>query len=155
MELSMSVLGAIILFIMFAPIAYLIYNISSEKKKLKKTFLNLAKDRNIAPNQIDIIGKLLIGIDSNSKKLVYGKIENLVESFDVINLNALKDCKVKTIQNTNKIMDWVGLEMLEGNLRKEIAFYIESNNEAISGNPEVCLESAKRWENTIRLSTAS
>ncbi len=155
MELNSVLVGITILFVIFGPIIYFIITHSASEKKVKKTFSNLAKNQYIIPNQIDIIGSLIIGIDTTTKKLVYSKKESLENNFEIIDLKILKDCNVKTLQHTSKTLDWIGLEILEGNLRKEIAFYIENNPDGILGSPFECLESAKRWEQSIRLSRAS
>lgn len=155
MELNMTLLSVIILFTIFAPIIYFVVTLSSSSKKVKTSFLKLSKSHEVMPNEVDIIGNLIIGIDTNSKKLIFSKKDSLEANLEIIDLSTLKDCKVKTLQNNSKTLDWVGLELLNGDLRKEIAFYIENNSEGVLGNPHVCLEKAKRWENSIRLSKAS
>ncbi len=154
MELTSIFVGLIIVFIIFAPIIYFIVSLSATEKKIKKSFLILAKSHNIHPNQVDVNGSLVIGIDSSSKKLVFSKKESLANNFEIIDLSKLDECKVKTLNHTNNTIDWVA-ELLEGKLRREIAFYIEDNNDEISGNPKLSLESAKHWEQSIKLSKAS
>lgn len=63
MELTSIFVGLIIVFIIFAPIIYFIVSLSATEKKIKKSFLILAKSHNIHPNQVDVNGSLVIGID--------------------------------------------------------------------------------------------
>ena len=151
MELSATLVGIIITLLMLVPVAYLIMSASGKDKKIKKSVIQLSQTNGIQLKNIDVIGNLVIGVDEASKKLVYTSKKNPSVDFKIVNLEDLKDCRAKSIKNTEKTLDWVGLELVEKTGKREIPFYIETADDELSKDPFVCLQDAKRWESTLRL----
>lgn len=150
MELNASLIGFIVLLLIILPVGYMIINASSEDKKIKKSVVQLSQGKGIQIKDLDVIGNLVIGVDTNSKKLVYTSKKNPTADFNIVNMENVKDCRAKSIKQTDKTLDWVGLEILEGTDKKEITFYNEHDDDELSKDPFVCLQDAKRWEETLR-----
>lgn len=150
MEFNSTLVGVIVLLLILIPVGYLIVISSGKNKKLKKSLMDLSKTKGINLKDIDVIGNLLIGLDDVSKNLVYTSKLNLANDFKVVNLQEVKDCRAKSIKQGDKTLDWVGLEVVGKSGKLEIPFYMEIDETGLSKDPFVCLQDAKRWENTLR-----
>jgi len=150
MEFSSTLVGIIITLLMIVPVVFLIISTSSKNKKVKKSVTQLSLSKGINLKNIEVIGNCVIGVDEVSKKLVFTSIKNLSGDFKIINMADVKDCRAKSTQQTEKTLDWVGLELVEKTGRFEIPFYNEHDENELSSDAFVCLQHAKRWENTLR-----
>lgn len=150
MEISATLIGVIIFVLIAVPVGIIIINASGANKKARKSVLQLSQNNGIQLKKIDIIGNLVIGVDEVSKKLVYTTKRNPSADFKIVNMEDVKDCRAKSIKQSDKTLDWVGLEILEKSGKKEITFYNEYDDEELSKDPFVCLQDAKRWEDTLR-----
>lgn len=151
MEFNSTVVGVIVLLIILVPVIMLIASSSGKNKKIKNSLIELSRTQGVNLQDIDVIGNLVIGIDDASKKLAYSSQVNLSEDLKIINLDELKSCRTKSIRQNDQILDWVGLELVEKNGKREIPFYIETDETGLSRDPLVCLQDAKRWEEKITL----
>ncbi len=149
MEFNATLVGVIVLLLIFVPVGYLIATSSGKSKKIKKSFLDLSKIKGLNVEESEVIGNLVIGVDESSKKLAFTTCHKLNEDYKIVDLNAIKDCRAKSVKHSDKTLEWAGLELVEKSGRMEIPFYIDSE-ESISKDPMVYLQDAKRWENTIR-----
>lgn len=150
MQLSAIHIGIIVTIVMLLPIVYLIINASGKDKKVKKAIIQLAQNAGADIKSLDIIGNCIIGLDANSKKLVYSTKKNTAADFKVIDITEVKDFRAKSIRQTDKTLDWVGLEIVETTGKSEIPFYNEHDENELATDAFVCLQNAKRWENTVR-----
>lgn len=150
MEFNSTVVGVIVLLLILVPVGYLIAIASGKNKKIKKSLTELSKAKGINVKDIDVIGNLVIGIDDVSRKLVYTSKLNPSTDLNIINMEEVKDCRAKTIKQNDKTLDWVGLELVDKSGKREIPFYIETDETGLSRDPLVCLQDAKRWENILR-----
>jgi hypothetical protein len=150
MEFNATLVGAIIVVVIFVPIVYLIINASGKDSKVRKTVSQLSQNNGINLKNIDVIGNCVIGVDEVSKKLIYTSKRNPSADFKIINLEDVKDCRAKTIKQNDKTLDWVGLEFVEKTNRREITFYNEHDENELSKDGFVCLQDAKRWEEVLR-----
>lgn len=150
MELTTTLIGVIILLLIFVPVVYLIINASGKEKKIRKVILKLSQNSGIQLKNIDFIGNCIIAVDEVSKKLIYTSKTNPSGDFKIINMESVEDCRAKSIKQTNKTLDWVGLELIDKTGRFEIPFYIEANDEEFTRDPFMCLQDAKRWESTLK-----
>lgn len=150
MEFNSSLVGVIILLLIFVPVGYLIITSSGKNKKIKKSLEELSKAKGINLKDIDIIGNLVIGLDDVSKNLVYTSKLNLQNDFKIIDLADVKDCRARSIQVGDNTYDWVGLEVVGKSGKHEIPFYLEIDETGLSKEPLACLQEAKRWETNIR-----
>ncbi len=150
MEFNATLVGIIITLLMLAPVVFLIMASAGKDNKVKKSVSQLSKNNGINLNTIDVIGNCVIGVDEVSKKLVYSSKANPSEDFKIINLEELKDCRAKSVKQTDKTLDWVGLELIEKTGRREITFYNEHDENELSKDAFVCFQDAKRWESTLR-----
>ncbi|SRX72389.1 hypothetical protein [Aequorivita antarctica] len=150
MEFSSTLVGIIITVVMLVPVIFLIMNSSGTDSKVKKSVTKLSQSNGINLKTIDVIGNCVIGVDEVSKKLVYTSKRSPSVDFKIVNMEDVKDCRAKSIKQTNKTLDWVGLEIVEKAGRLEIPFYNEHDENELSQDPFVCLQDAKRWENTLR-----
>jgi hypothetical protein len=150
MELSASLIGLIILVLIALPVGYMIVSASGTDKKVKKSVIQLSQNNGIQLKNIDVLGNLVIGVDEVSKKLVYTSKRNPSADFKIVPMENLTDCRVKSIKQNDKTLDWVGLELIEKSGRSEISFYNEHDENELSTDAFVCLQNAKRWEGTLR-----
>ncbi|MBG44829.1 MAG: hypothetical protein CL530_12765 [Aequorivita sp.] len=150
MEFNTTLVGVIILLLIFVPVGYLILNTTSENKKAKKTVSQLSKSKGLQVNNLEVIGNCVIAVDEASKKLVYSSKTNPSGDFKIIDMTEVRDCRAKSIKQTDKTLDWVGLELVEKTGRVDIPFYMENDEEGYTKDPFVCLQDAKRWETTLR-----
>lgn len=150
MEFNATLVGVIITVLMLVPVVFLIMSTSGKDNKAKKSVSQLSQKNGINLKTIDVIGNCVIGVDEVSKKLVYTTKRNPSADFKIVNIEALKDCRAKSIKQNDKTLDWVGLELVEKTGRCEIAFYNEHDENELSKDGFVCLQDAKRWENLIR-----
>lgn len=150
MEFNASIVGLIVLLLIFVPIVFLMLNASGPNKKAKKLASKLSETNGIQLKNFEVIGNCVIGVDTVSKKLVYTSKSNPSTDFNIINMEELTDCRAKSIKQTEKTLDWVGLEIVAKTGKKEITFYNEYNEAEIGKDPFVCLQDAKRWENMLR-----
>lgn len=150
MEISASLIGVIMLLLIAVPVGYMILSAGGVNKKVKKSVVQLSNSNGIQLKNIDVIGNLVIGVDEMSRKLVYTSKKNPSGDFKIISMENVKDCRAKSIKQTDIIMDWVGLEFVENNGKTEITFYNENADDELSKDPFVCLQDAKRWENMLR-----
>ena len=150
MEFSATLVGIIITLLMLVPVAILIMSASGKDKKVKKSVMQLSQTNGINLKTIDVIGNCVIGVDEVSKKLVYTSKTNPSADFKIINMEDVKDCRVKSIKQTDKTLDWVGLELVEKTGKREISFYNEHDESELSTDAFVCLQDAKRWESTLK-----
>lgn len=150
MEFSATLVGIIITLLMLVPVAFLIMSTSGKDKKVKKSVMQISQTNGINLKTVDVIGNCVIGVDEVSKKLVYTSKTNPSADFKIINMEDVKDCRVKSIKQTDKTLDWVGLELVEKAGKREISFYNEHDENELSTDAFVCLQDAKRWEGTLR-----
>ncbi len=150
MEFSATLVGIIITLLMLVPVAFLIMNSTGKDNKVKKSVSKLSESNGLNVKTIEVIGNCVIGVDAVSKKLVYTSKRNPSADFKIVNMEDVKDCRAKSIKQSDKTLDWVGLELVEKAGRKEIVFYNEHDDNELAKDAFVCLQDAKRWENTIR-----
>lgn len=150
MEISSSLIGVVILLLIAVPVGYMIISAGGVNKKVKKSVVQLSQNQGIQLKNIDIIGNLVIGVDEVSKKLVYTSKKNPSGDYQIVDMVDVKDCRAKTVKQSDKTLDWVGLELIEKTGKKEIVFYDEYADDELSKDPFVCLQDAKRWEETLR-----
>lgn len=150
MKFDATLVGVIIILLILVPVGYMIFSSSSKNKKIINALSKLSQSRGINLNNIDVIGNLVIGIDTDEKKLVYSTKQDLENDMHVVNLAEVKDCRAKSIKVADKTLQWVGLEIVEKSGRKEIQFYSENDESGLTKDPYICLQDAKRWESTLR-----
>ncbi len=150
MKFDSTIVGVIIVLLIFIPLAYMIINASNKNKKIAKSLTELSQAKGITLKNIDVIGNLVIGIDEGTKKLVYSSAKNVTDDFRIVNLEEVKDFRIKSIKQNEKTLDWVGLELMDKQGKHEIQFYSETDESGLTKDPFVCLQDAKRWENSVR-----
>ena len=150
MEFNTTLVGVIILLLIFVPIALMIRSSSGKAKKVKKTLLQISKSKGVELKDIDVIGNLIIGLDASSKKLVYSSVNNLQNDMQIIAVNDLKICRTKAVHQSGDSLEWVGLELTGPDGKHEIAFYDDANEDGGTQDPLLYLQDAARCETTLR-----
>lgn len=150
MKFDSTLVGIIIILLIFVPVGYMILNASGKNKRIIKSLANLPQAKGLNLKTVDVIGNLVIGVDESTRKLVYTSTKNINQDLKIIDLNDVKDCHAKSIKQTDKTLDWVGLELIGKHGKREIQFYSEHDESGLTKDPFVCLQDAKRWENTLR-----
>lgn len=150
MELNTTLIGVIILLLIFVPVGYLIFNTTGQDKKARKIVSQLSQTKGIQVKNIEVIGNCVIAVDEASKKLVYTSKTNPNADFKIVDMSVIKEIRAKSIKQNDKTFDWVGLELVEKTGRFEIPFYLENDEDGFTRDPFVCLQDAKRWEGVLK-----
>jgi|GEM_PF-774932 len=150
MELNTTLIGVIILLLIFVPVGYLIINTTGQDKKAKKIVSQLSHTKGIQVKNVEVIGNCVIAVDATSKKLVYTSKTNPHGDFKIIDMADIKECRAKSTKLSDKTLEWVGLELVEKTGRFEIPFYLENDEDGFTKDPFVCLQDAKRWEGVLK-----
>lgn len=149
MEFNATLVGVIILLVIFVPIIAMLWTASGKEKKAKKSFLKVSKNKSLEIKEIDVIGNVIIGLDKSSKKLAYSSIKDY-NNLNIVDVKDLKHCRVKTVHDNGKSLEWVGLELTGPANKFEIMFYNDLEEEGCAKDPLMLLQDAKRWENYLR-----
>ena len=149
MEFNATFVGVIIILLIFVPIILMVWSASGKEKKAKKSLIQISKNKSIDLKEVDVIGNVIIGLDNKSKKLVYSSLKNVNNNVKIIDVNELKNCRVKTVHQTGHSLEWVGLELTGINNKYEIPFYDDAEEEGGSKDPLIYLQDAKRWESHL------
>ena len=150
MKIDSTLIGLIIVLLIFVPVLYMIISAAGKDKKIVNSLTKLSQAKGINLKDIDVIGNLVIGVDEGTKKLVYTSKRNLTDDFKIVDLEEVKDCRAKSVKVTDKTLQWVGLEIMEKQGKREIQFYSETDESGLTKDPYVCLQDAKRWETALR-----
>ena len=150
MKFDSTLVGIVIALVILVPVAYMIINAAGKDKKIINSLTKLSQAQGINLKNIDVIGNLVIGMDEGTKRLVYTSKRNLTDDFQILNLEEVKDCRAKSVKVTDKTLQWVGLEFMGKQGKREIQFYSENDESGLTKDPYVCLQDAKRWETTLR-----
>ena len=130
------------------PVLYVIFKSTSTEKRIKKVIIALGRAQNVSLKHLEVIGNTVIGLDENHHNLVLSNIKTPKETFQIVPVQSITSCTLKTIRIKNKSLDTVELELVGPELKKEIVFY-EDNDESIVMDAEVCLNAVQKWEKTI------
>jgi hypothetical protein len=138
MDKSSTIIGIVIVVIIVLP--FLIYNIykSMKKRKFQKDFMDFAEKANLKISRHDIWkNHYAIGIDSDSKRLLYYNIKENKPGATLIELSEVQKCRVvstdRHVKSQNSINDKTN----------RLELVITYNN---SGVPEKILEFYKNPE---------
>lgn len=151
MDTASTLMGLGLLAVFVLPILYLIWQQNNKEKNRLKKLKKISADNNLTTDTTEVSATLLLGLDSNAKKLlVVEPINNM--QHQVFDLQFIKDSKVSSqaFPNNSKIIKRVSLDLLgNGNDKKltEIVFYDEDDNE--NNDASERLVAAKRWNQII------
>lgn len=149
MDFNITLVGIIILLVIFIPVLYMIFIASGSTKKAKKEVLELLKTKNANADTIEVIGNTVIGLDSNSKKMIYAKKKNPKEFYQIYDMEDLKSIQARSRKRSDKTVLWVGLELTGKVENSEIPFYIDESDEDSVKDPDACFQDAIRWEKRL------
>jgi hypothetical protein len=150
MEIKSLIIDIILFAAIAMPLAFLVIYTLNGEKRIKRRINTLCKANNIALANFDVHGNVILGIDTSNSKLILSNRKQIENEFQIIELSSLKECRVKTVKLTPKTTDWVGLELLGANTKKDIAFYEEQDDDNPATDPQVCMQQAIRWEKLIK-----
>ncbi|MCW8980740.1 MULTISPECIES: hypothetical protein [Altibacter] len=150
METSSVIIDIILLSIIIVPLAFLVIYTTRGENKAKMRLERLCKEKGIKLSAFEINGDTLLGLDTEGKKLITSHRKDIEKEFQVIDLQELKECRLKTIKLSKHTLDWVGLELLSATIKKDIPFYLEEDEESPSTDSLVCLQRATKWEKMIK-----
>ena len=149
MEINSLITDIILILSIIVPIAYLVIYTTGRDKKAKREVTKLCNANKLTLDNFEIHGDLILGIDSIKKKLIQSSRKQIGKDFQIIDLPSIKECRVKTIKHSQKTIDWVGLELTGSDAIKDIAFYLEDDENSPGKDPQMCLQQAKNWEQLI------
>lgn len=150
MDMKVTLVGVIILLVVFLPIVYMIYTATGSTKKAKKRFIEISKSKGVTPTVTEVLGNTILGLDSTSKTVLYADKKKIEQSYRNFDLSALKSATATAQRHSDKSLLHVGLTLVSNSERFEIPFYNDDSDEDLSRDAEVCYQDAKRWENTLR-----
>ncbi len=150
MNTNIVLVDVILFLVILIPIAFLVIYTVSNDKRVKRNITKMSKKNGVDLNFVEIKGDLVLGIDTNNRKLVCSERKNLESNFEVIDLNTISNCRVKIIKLSKHTMDWVGLELAGSSTTKEIPFYIENDDDSPASDPKIREQQAIKWEKLIK-----
>ncbi|MAP53578.1 hypothetical protein [Altibacter sp.] len=150
METSSVIIDIILLSIIIVPLAFLVVYTTRGEKKAKRKLQQLCKANGITLSTFEINGDTLLGLDPEGKKLILSHRKDIEKEFQVIDLQELRECRLKTVKLSKHTLDWVGLELLSATTKKDIPFYLEEDEESPATDSLVCLQRATKWEKMIK-----
>jgi hypothetical protein len=139
----------IIIICITLPLVYLIMYSFNSERKIKKRVTTSCQKHGMNLNHFELSGNLILGMDEQQQKLIYSNRKDPEGEFRIIHLHELSNCHVKTIQNSKKTLDWVGLELSGKERLNDIPFYVEDDDDDPGTSAEVCLQTARKWEKLI------
>lgn len=149
MKSSTILISAILFALIFIPLFYLVSIGSRQEKKVRKAIQKLCDQNKINLTELELSGDLILGIDPSQKKLIYSSRKHISEKFEIIDLTLQHDCKIKTLKTQGKFLEWVSLELVNSNQKKEIIFYQENEEDVPVTDPNKCLKDAEKWQRLI------
>lgn len=150
MDFNITLVGVIILLVIFIPVLYLIFIASGKTKKIKNKIMHHARTHQINPNKLEVVGAVVMGLDETTKKLIYTYLHNPVENFKIVSLQDLKHAAARVRKHSDGDILWAGLELTDQSATHEIAFYRDESDDDASRDPQVCFQDAKKWEHLLR-----
>lgn len=150
MNTNIVLVDVILFLVILIPIAFLVIYTVSNDKRVKRNITKMSKKNGVDLNFVEINGDLVLGMDTNNRKLVCSERKNLESNFEVIDLNTISNCRVKIIKLSKHTMDWVGLELAGSSTTKEIPFYIENDDDSPASDPKIREQQAIKWEKLIK-----
>lgn len=149
MEINSIAIGIVVLLLFTVPILYLIINSSQTDKKRKKQFNKLCAENGVSVTNYEVIGSAIIALDATLKKVMYTTLNDLENRFQVVDLQLVKNCNVKTVQPKKKHLELVELELSGAKFHNDIIVYQE-DDETLIADPEMCLHEVQKWEQLIK-----
>jgi hypothetical protein len=149
MEINSLITDIILILSIIIPLAYLVIYTTGLDKKVKREVIKLCIANNLTLDNFEINGDLILGLDSVKKKLIQSSRKQIEKDFQIIDLPSIKECRVKTIKHSRKTIDWIGLELISSDAKKDIAFYMEDDENSPGKDPQMSLQKAKNWEKFI------
>jgi hypothetical protein len=149
MEINSLITDIILIASIIVPIAYLVIYTTGLDKKVKREVTKLCIANNLTLDNFEINGDLILGIDSVKKKLIQSSRKQIEKDFQIIDLPSIKECRVKTIKHSRNTIDWIGLELIGSDAKKDIAFYMEDDENNPGKDPQMSLQQARNWEKFI------
>ena len=138
-----------------APILYVIINSFSTERKMKKQITAMYGGNKTSFTNFEVIGNTILALDGAAKKIIFSNTKNPKETYQLIDLNALQQCEIKTEKQKNKILDCVELELVGEGFSKEIFFYQENEEDSAATDAQICLEQARQWQKMINKAKAA
>lgn len=104
METGISIIGFSLLILVFLPFIISYWSQKSKNKKFFKHFQELSEKRNLIISQNEMWEKrYIIGIDTNSNKLLYIKKKKEQEEETLIDLSEIRNCKATKGVDSDKV----------------------------------------------------
>lgn len=144
MKLSIELVSIVMFILIFLPLIYFIWQGPKNVINKKKQFKVRAQDLDIKKEDIDIFGKLIIGVDRNKNILCFCNDSVTWNNFERVNLSHVSTCALKTLRNKNFQLDWVSLEIIEDESLRSIIFYNENDDSLCYSHPMEALLRAEK-----------
>ncbi len=151
MDISITLIGVVILLLIIAPLIWVHLKEKKEEKRIAKQLQQSAKSTNAAIEQYDIWGNFAIGIDDKNT-LHY--MQSKLQSNQQFNLNEFKKCQIinsgRVVENDNEQFQNVRkleLALLTGHFENEVRILFYDINISMQINYEIIL--VKKWKNII------
>jgi hypothetical protein len=98
---SAAIIISLIVFVLVAvPVAFIVRQEKKRKQNILLLLTRLAEKNNVLITQKEFWGKYAIGIDENSKKLIYMNYHPGKEIEYCFDLKAVKHCKIENVSKT-------------------------------------------------------
>ncbi|HSP83384.1 MAG TPA: hypothetical protein VLN72_06600 [Gillisia sp.] len=151
MDISSTLIGVILLLLFIGPVFILIINQNRKDRSTKRLLEQKIKEYGINPDISELTPSLLLGLDSNLKKLLI--VRPISQESNLISLAEIKRSQLRIVDKPELPgkVNFISLDLLYNKKDAqpfEIVFYDEEDD----ANPEaeVQLQLARRWENHIK-----
>ena len=151
-------IGVLMFFIFMSPILYVLIKQNSKEKQQKNKMIQLAKAQDLQIDHFEFYQNILIGLDTQHKKLLVAN-EGEQNEYNVVDLEHVQDSRIsKKIEfvkiqgkRTEKILQ-LSLDIINELNEKilEIIFYDEESGDTT--DPQTRLHIAKQWDGLIHKS---
>lgn len=162
MEFKSVAIGVILILLFIVPIFYMIYRQSNKDKRRLKKLKDLGTQNQMTLDHYELSNSLLLGLDSNSKKLIVVEPQNAME-FDVIDLSKIDASAIskrshleKNKQTGKEPLIRVCVELIKNNPKQkvtEIVFYDEDDETNMDADVQLVL--ATKWDKLIRMNLSA
>lgn len=149
MKLSIEMVSIIMFALIFLPLIYFIWQGPKNVNRKKKLFKLKTTDLNLKSEDIELFGKLIIGVDRNKNIVCFCNDSQTWQTIERVDLTHASTCAIKTQRNSKAQLEWVSLEVVEGTSLKSIVFYNEHDDALAYSHPMEALLRAEKCKRSL------
>lgn len=146
MDTTSLLIGSIVLVICLLPFLLFYFNSSVKQKKRNKNLILKAKENDSMIHEKDSWNASIIGIDKRNKLLFFSKKSDEFDKFITINISDLLNCRIERIENKDKILEKLELELTFASKPTIVLEFFDKNETRLIVNE---IEIIQKWQNVL------